>query len=149
MCENGHVVKHKKTTCRTDIFKELLVSKLSNVSLSNKEREDSLPLSKQHATGPCPEPNKSRPQINNLRLLTLFQCYDLSTTMSTRLTVYFMISYKLVISFSRFPIILVVSYVRPSHPIWFKYLNNRILIHFGTSKITNWFIGRSGLVKFF
>jgi len=67
MCENDLVVKHKKTVCVRDILKELLVSKLTNMSLSIKEPEDSLPLSKQHASGQCPKPDKSRPQIKNLR----------------------------------------------------------------------------------
>ena len=88
MCENSLVVKHKKTAFITDILNELLVCKLSNMSLSITDPEDSLPLAKQHAIGPCPEPDKSRQQINNLRLLTLFQCCHLSTTMSIRLTVY-------------------------------------------------------------
>jgi hypothetical protein len=51
MCENGHVVKHNKTARSTDILKELLVSKLSYMSLSIKETEDSLPHCKEHATG--------------------------------------------------------------------------------------------------
>jgi hypothetical protein len=137
MRENGLVVKQKKTECITDILKELLFSKLSNLSLSITEPEDTLPLSKQHATCPCPEPDKSRPQIKNLPLLTLFQRYDLSTTMSIRLTVYFMISYQLVISVFRFPIRLVVSFVRPSYPIGINNLKNKIPINFATFKITN------------